>query len=122
MVKTSIEFLGQQIQKGGMTPTEAKLTAVREWSRPQNVTEVRSFLGFANYYRRFVKNFAEMANPLIELTKKDMPWQWGPMQKRAFQAIKDALCAGPVLQYPDPQLPYTVVTDASGVAAGGVLI
>ena len=113
MVKTSIEFLGQQIQKGGMTPTEAKLMVVREWSRPQNVTEVRSFLGFANYYRHFVKNFAKMANPLMELTKKDMPWQWGPMQKRAFQAIKDALCAAPVLQYPDPQLPYTVVTDAS---------
>ena len=84
MVKTSIEFLGQQLDSTGMTPTEAKLKAVRDWSRPQNVSDVRSFLGLANYYRRFVRNFAEAANPLTELTKKNMQWQWGPMQKSAF--------------------------------------
>ena len=63
MMKKSIEFLGQQISRGGMTPTEEKLKAVREWSQPQNVHEVRSFLGFANYYRRFVTDFAAIANP-----------------------------------------------------------
>ena len=85
MVQTSIEFLGQQISGDGMTPTEAKLKAVRDWSRPQDLHGIRSFLGFANYYRRFVRNFAEVANPLTDLTKKGMPWQWGPSQKRAFQ-------------------------------------
>ena len=122
MVKTSVEFLGQQISAGGITPTEAKLEAVKAWSRPQNLHNIRSFLGFANYYRRFVKNFAAIANPLTELTKKGMLWQWGPMQKRAFQELKDALCAAPVLQYPKPNLPYTVVTDTSGTTAGGVLM
>ena len=121
-MKTSIEFLGQQITRGGMTPTEAKLKAVREWSQPQNIHEVRSFLGFANYYRHFVRDFAAIANPLTELTRKGMQWQWGPMQRSAFRALQDALCAAPILRYPDPQLPYTVVTDASGIAAGGVLL
>ena len=69
-----------------------------------------------------MKNFAGVANPLTELTKKGMTWQWGPNQRRAFQSLKDALCTAPVLQFPNPELPYTVVTDASGTAAGGVLM
>ena len=58
-----------------MTPTEEKLRAVQEWEAPANVKGVRSFLGFANYYRRFVYKFAEIAHPLTELTKKDVAWQ-----------------------------------------------
>ena len=72
ILKTSVEFLGQQICKGGMTPTEAKLKAVRDWATPQDVKGVRSFLGFTNYYRWFVKDFAVIADPLTSLTKKDV--------------------------------------------------
>ena len=118
----SVEFLGQQICGGGMTPTEAKLKAVRDWAKPQDVRDIRSFLGFANYYRQFVKNFAGVAGPLTDLTRKNVPWQWGPYQRQAFEQLKDALCTAPVLLFLDPQLPYTVVTDASGSAAGGVLM
>ena len=57
-----------------MTPTEAKLKAVCDWSKPQNIRDIRSFLGFTNYYRRFVKNFADVAGPLTDLTKKRVPW------------------------------------------------
>ena len=121
-VKLSIEFLGQQITSSGMTPTEAKLRAVRDWARPRNVHDVRSFFGFANYYRRFVQIYAQVANPLIELTKKDIPWQWGPYQRKAFQDLKDALCAAPILQFPNPKLPCTVVTAALQTAVGGVLM
>ena len=96
-MKSSIEFLGQQITSSGMTPTEAKLRAVRNWARPGNVHDVRSFLGFANYYWRFVQNYAQVANPLTKLTKKDIPWQWGPYQRKAFQDLKDDLCAAPIL-------------------------
>ena len=85
MLKTSVEFLGQQISRGGMTPTEAKLKAVRDWATPEDVKGVRSFLGFANYYRRFVQNFAAIADPLTSLTRKDVEWQWGPYQRHAFQ-------------------------------------
>ena len=122
VMKTSVEFLGQQIQRGGMTPTEAKLKAVRDWGTPKTVKDVRSFLGFANYYRRFVKDFAAIADPLTSLTRKEVTWQWGPYQRQAFEQLKEALCAAPVLKFPDPNLPYTVVTDASGTAAGGVLM
>ena len=76
--KHSVEFLGQQICGGGMTPTEAKLKAIHNWSKPQNTKDVWSFLGFANYYRRFVKNFAGVADPLTDLTRKGIPRQWEP--------------------------------------------
>ena len=72
ILKTFIEFLGQQICKGGMTPIEAKLKAVRDWATPQDVKGVRSFLGFANYYRHFAKDFAAITDPLTSLTKKDV--------------------------------------------------
>ena len=80
----SIEFLGQQVTPAGMSPTEVKIKAVREWDTPQDVKDVRSFLGFANYYRRYVHQFAEVAHPLTELTKKGVEWQWGPYQKRSI--------------------------------------
>ena len=80
ILKTSVEFLGQQIQQGGMTLTEAKLKVVQDWGAPKNVRDVRSFLGFANYYRRFVKDFAAIADTLTSLTRKEVTWQWGPYQ------------------------------------------
>ena len=75
ILKTSVEFLGQQICRGGMMPTEAKLKAVRYWAFPEDVKCVRSFLGFANYYRRFVQNFATITNTLTSLMRKDVEWQ-----------------------------------------------
>ena len=75
MLKISVEFLGQQISRGGMTPTEAKLKAVRDWATPKDVKGVRSFLGFANYFRRFVQSFAAIADPLTSLARKDVEWQ-----------------------------------------------
>ena len=61
-----------------MCPTKQKMKAVREWKVPQNVKDVRAFLGFANYYRRYVHQFADTARPLTELTKKGVEWKWGP--------------------------------------------
>ena len=81
---SAVEFLGQWVTPSGMTPTAEKLRAVQEWETPTNVRGVRSFLGFANYYRRFVYKFTEIAHPLTELTKKDVAWQWGPTENGAF--------------------------------------
>ena len=105
-----------------MTPTKAKLKAVRDWATPQDVKGVRSFLGFANYYQRFVKDFAAIEDPLTSLTKKDVEWQWGPYQRRAFQQLKESLCVALVLLFPDPKLPYTIVTNAYGTVSRGVLM
>ena len=104
-----------------MTPIEAKLKAVQDWATPQDVKGVRSFLGFTSYYRCFVKDFAAIVDPLTSLTKKDVEWQWGPYQRHTFQQLKESLCAVPVLLFANPKLPYTIVTDAFGTTAGGVL-
>ena len=117
-----IEFFGQMIAPKGMCPADEKLRAVKEWDKPTNVKGIRSFLGFAKYYRRYVRNFAKIANPLTELTKKEEKWQWVLAQKNAFQQLKNALCTAPFLIYPNSKLPYTVVTDASGIAVGEVLM
>ena len=73
-MKNSVEFLGQKIYAGGVTPTKAKLKAIRDWAIPQNIKDIRSFLGFASYYRRFIRNFTEIVNPLTALTQKDVVW------------------------------------------------
>ena len=112
ILKTSLEFLGHEVTVNEMAPTEQNLKAVREWERPRDVTSLRAFLGFANYYRRYMQGYAHLENSLTELTKKGVPFQWGPYQRRAFAQLKDALCTAPILQYPDPSLPYVVVTDA----------
>ena len=70
---TEIEFLGQKVTPAGMSPTEEKVAAVREWQRPNDVTDVRSFLGFANFYRRYIYKFAEIAAPLTQLTLTQLP-------------------------------------------------
>ena len=92
------------------------------WEAPNSVKDVRSFLGFANCYRQFVPSYAGIASPLTLLTKKNIEWHWDPIQRRAFSELKSALCNTPLLVFPDPKLPYTVVTDASVDALGEVLM
>ena len=118
----SIELFGQQVTPTGMSPSEAKIRAVEEWDTPQDVKDVRSFLGFANYYRRYIHQFAEVAHSLTNLTKKGVDWQWGPYQKETSCQLKQTLCEVTILQFPNPKLPYTVVTDASGAVVGSVLM
>ena len=119
-MEEEVEFLGQWITPGCSFETKDEgRRGVGSSPRPEGV---RSFLGFANYYRRFVQGYAELVSPLTYLTKKDVPWVWGPPQRRAFQRLKQALCNAPLLQYPDPSKPYVVVTDALGLAARDVLM
>ena len=118
----STEFLEQQVTPAGMSPTEAKIRAVQECDTPQDVRDVRSFLGFANYYWRYIHQVAEVAHPLTELTKIGEDWQWGLYQKEAFRQLKQKLCEAPVLRFLNPKLPYAMVTNALGAAVGGVLM
>src|SRR5690606_20673267 len=110
------EFLGHNIGRDGVKMMEDKVQAVREWPVPTKVQHVRQFLGTAGYYRRFIRNFSELAAPLSDLTKNDQPWQWGIQQQQAFDRIKEAMASGPVLVLPDPEKPFVVHTDASGFA------
>jgi len=95
--------------------------AVRQYSFPKNVKDVRAFLGLASFYRWLVSNFAEIAKPLTALTRKDRQFTWGPQQQQAFQSMKDRLCTTPVLAYPNFELPFILTTDASKVAIGTIL-
>ena len=117
-----VEFLGQWITPEGVAPIAKKLHAMHDWQPPNSVKDVKSFFGFANYYPCFVPRYASIASPFMVLTKKNIEWHWGPVQHRAFSELKSTLCNTPVLIFPDPKLPYTVMTYASTDVARGVLM
>jgi hypothetical protein len=98
-----------------------KVAAVRDWPTPTVLKEVHTFMGFANFYRRFIQDFATLVRPLHDLTKKDVPWQWHPEQQQAFDALKQKFCEEPILKVYNPELPTRVEVDASGFATGGIL-
>jgi hypothetical protein len=115
-------FLGHVVGRDGIKPDPAKVTAVKGWPVPQTVTDVRSFLGLTNYFRRFIQGYAQITRPLTDLTRKDMPFAWSPDCQAAFDRLKFALTSAPVLQPPDFDKPFVVVSDAIGFAAGAVLL
>src|SRR5579859_7215457 len=119
--QTSIEYLGLVISEGQMAMDPTKVTAITEWPPPKSVRQVQAFLGFCNFYRRFIQDFSHVARPLFELTKKDIPFQWGHPQNTAFQALIQAFTTAPVLALPDHSKPFRLITDASDFATGAIL-
>ena len=99
-----------------------KLSAIKEWKPPTSVKGVRSFLGFANFYCKFIPNFSHVVAPLNLLTRKDQPWAWTDLQQRAFETLKSAFSSGPVLSIPDVTRPFSIMTDASLFAMGAILL
>jgi hypothetical protein len=114
--KTEVEYLGMVISEGQVRMDPAKVAAVKTWAQPKNLRNVRAFIGFANFYRRFIKDFAAITRPLHDLTKKDAPWRWTWVEKKAFQTLKDAFISEPILAMWDPARPTRLETDASLVA------
>ncbi|KAJ3577041.1 hypothetical protein NP233_g61 [Leucocoprinus birnbaumii] len=119
--QSSIKYLGMIISKNQVAMDEEKLSGVLEWPVPRKVKQVQAFLGFANFYRRFIQNFAKIAKPLSDLSKKDKPWEWGEDQQSAFEALKKAFTTAPILRIPDDVNPFRLSTDASDFATGAVL-
>ncbi|KAJ7982631.1 Retrotransposon protein, putative, Ty3-gypsy subclass [Quillaja saponaria] len=117
-----IKFLGHIIEEGRVRMDLDKVKAIQEWKTPTSVTELRSFLGLANYYRRFVEGYSRKAAPLTELLKKGTVWHWGEPCQTAFEDMKLAMINDPVLALPDISKPFEVQTDASDYALGGVLL
>jgi len=117
-----VEFLGHRIGADGLRVAPDKISAVKEWPVPGSVTEVRSFLGLANFYRRFVKDYSHMALPLTELTKDaTKTFIWGEVHQRAFEKLKSTLCSAPVLIIPDQNKQFFLTCDACDFAIGAVL-
>ena len=121
-MKTEVEFLGHRIGREGLSVDPHKVDAVRDWPAPKDVSQMRSFLGLAGYYRRFIENYSKIALPLTELTKDEVAWCWGPAEVAAFEQLKQTLSHAPVLQLADPALPYVIHCDASGFAVGACLM
>lgn len=119
--KDEVTFLGHRFSANGKEMDPTKVKAIQEWPTPKNVSELRSFLGLCGYYRTFVYRFSSIVAPLTELLKKEMKYEWTDEQHKAFETIKHSITNAPVLALPDPTLPYSVITDASGFAVGATL-
>lgn len=120
MVK-SVAYLGHIISERGIEADGSKIEAVKTWSRPENVKEVRSFTGFCSYYRRHLKDFSEVAAPLFALTRKRVKFDWSESCEKAFTTLKELLISAPCLAYPDRSKPFILDVDASLNSIGGVL-
>ncbi|KAF4455366.1 pol polyprotein [Fusarium austroafricanum] len=114
-----VDFLGCTITPGEIKMQRKKISAVADWPTPKTVKEVQSFLGFANYYRRFIKDFSKIANPLTELTKKDKNFEWEPIAQDAFTQLQQAILSEPILIMFDPNREVELETDSSDFALGG---
>ena len=120
-LKDGVDFLGHHVNVEGVATDDSKIAAIREWIAPTTVPQLRSFLGLATYYQKFVQNFSDIAAPLTRLLRKDVPYTWTEVESAAFESLKQALCTAPVLRVADPGLPFTLHTDASNVAIGAVI-
>ena len=110
------------IRQGHIRMDPTKLSAIKEWQPCSSVKGVCSFLGFANFYRKFIPNFSNVITPIVLLTCKDRPWTWTASQQTAFDMLKTIFSSAPVLCIPDVACPFTLMTDTSLLAAGAVLM
>lgn len=118
--QSSVNFLGYVVSTEGLSMDPAKVSAIKEWSTPRSAHDIQVFLGLANFYRRFVKDYSKIAAPLTALLKKNIKFRWTPPAQAAFEELKRRLIANPILRYFDPTKPCTLETDASDYALGAV--
>jgi len=118
---SELKFLGHIVGQDGIKMDPAKIEKVQNFPKPVNVTQVRSFLGLCNYYRKFVKGFARRASPLTELLRKGEEFNWTNRHQRAFEDLREQLTTEPILIYPDWEKPFILSTDASTFAVGAIL-
>ena len=119
-----VNYLGHVFSAAGMEPDPQKVAAVHDWTTPTNVSDLRSFLGLASYYRRYIPRFADIAAPLHHLTEKGATFRWDPACQTAFDTLKEKLTQAPILTYPEflpSSEPFSLQTDASAVGIGVVL-
>ncbi|KAK3733980.1 hypothetical protein QZH41_001130 [Actinostola sp. cb2023] len=118
---SEVEYLGFKISGDGIQPTESKVRAIREAPHPNNVSELRSFLGMVNYYARFLPNLAHQLSPMYDLLKKDTKWTWERNQQSAFKKIKELMSEDTLLEHYDANAEIVLECDASSTGVGAVL-
>ena len=119
--QSSVEYLGHVIDANGLHTAPSKITAIVDAPPPQNVSQLKSFLGLLNYYGRFIPSLASLLKPLHNLLRKEEAWQWTASCKEAFQKAKDSLTASEVLTHFNPSLPIQLACDASPYGVGAVI-
>ena len=120
-LKAHVQYLGHYISGQGLEPIPEKLESLQQMPAPTDLTEVRKFLGFVGYYRKFIPKYSDIACPLTNLTRKDIPFEWSKACQVAFEMLKEYLLKEPILKYPKTDQPYILYTDASKYAWAGVL-
>ena len=116
-----LKLLGNLIEKGNIYPDENKVAAFKRLLPPQNIKQLRAFLGLGGFYRKFIEGFASIVHPLFELLKEKNPFEWGAVQEQAFTALKEALSSTFWLAAPTPTGRFRVYTDFSQIAFGAAL-
>src|ERR1700760_4562195 len=119
--KLEIDYLGVIVGKGEVKMDTVKVAGIMKWPTPTKLKELRSFLGFGNYYKDFIPAYSHITRPLHDLTKKDVKWHWGYKQEDAFNLLKKVFTTYPVLRSPNQNKPFILDTDASAFAVGAVL-
>jgi hypothetical protein len=119
--KTKIEYLGMILEEGKVSMDPTKLIGIKQWPEPTTVKQVRSFLGFGNFYRRFIRSYSNVARPMNELLQKDKKFEWTEETQTAFDELKKRFTEEPVLIFPDTSKPFQIECDASKYASGAVL-
>ena len=125
--KDSVKYLGFKVGREGISPLPEKIDAIKNFPRPQDLFQLRSFLGLTSYYRRFLDKYAEISTPLVALTKghpkkgKRVPILWNDQAELAFNKFKEKMCTEVMLKFPDYTKPFRLYTDASDNSIGGVL-
>ena len=117
-----VEYLGMIVKPGQLAMDPVKLDGIASWPTLTKVKDMRSFLGFTNFYHRFIPNYSNIARPLIDLTKKNLTWNWSPSCQSAFDTLKQLFLSKPVLHLPDLPTPFAVATDTLKYASGAILL
>ena len=117
-----VGYLGMIVKPGQLAMDPVKLNGIASQPTPTKVKDVCSFLGFANFYRQFIPDYSNVAHPLIDLTKKNLTWNWSPSCQSAFNNLKCLFLSKPILHLPDLSAPFAVATNASKYTSGTILL
>ena len=120
--KVELQFLGHVVGKSGLKTDPSKIDAIKDWPRPRNVHEMKCFLGLTNYFRKFIKGYANRVAPLNNLLRKTIPYHWTDTCQQAFEDLKTDLTESPVLVAPDMDQPFEIIADACKTGIGAVLM
>jgi len=119
--RRQIEYLGLVISENKVTMDPVKVAGVREWSTPENWTDMQVFIGFVNFYHRFIQDFSTIARPLFDLTCSNKAWNWDTKEQEAFECLKMAMTTALVLVSPQGSEPFYIEADSSDFTSGAVL-